>query len=244
MLAFCDLDNTLIYHSKKFHGAGIPVCSYTSGYSSYISLEAADLLRTLPDSVTFVPTTSRSVRSYCEIWFPDVTPKYALVSNGGNLLIDGKADRAWLKETEQLVAGDLQLLRKMAEHLGGRANMVDDLYLMIRNPEEEAVMEYVREAAKEASLIVYDGRKPFVLPVSLEKGVAVQRFKKRFHTGEFTVAAGDSAFDVSMLREVDVSIAPEELKRRLNLGRQCIGINESFAEGVLRKFHEMGCKNV
>ena len=243
MLAFCDLDNTLIFHSKKFHGEGIPVCSYASGASSYISLEAADLLSTLPADITFVPTTSRSIRSYGEIKLPGVMPEYALVSNGGNLLINGKADSAWLKETNQLVAESLHALRKLYENLGENVEMVDNLYLVIRNP-EESVMKRVKEFAREASLVVHDdGRKPSVLPAGLEKGIAVKRFRKRFSANEFTAAAGDSVFDVSMLKEVDVSIAPEELKQQFSLGSQCIGVSEHFAESVLKKFHEMGCEN-
>ena len=63
---------------------------------------------------------------------------------------DGETMKLWggrfTKETNQLVAESLHALRKLYENLGENVEMVDNLYLVIRNPEESVMKLATKEA--------------------------------------------------------------------------------------------------
>ena len=53
-----------------------------------------------PDRISLIPVTSRSVPQFRRLMFPDVFRiQYAIVCNGGKLLLNGREDPEWTEET-------------------------------------------------------------------------------------------------------------------------------------------------
>ena len=55
--------------------------------------------------------------------------------------------------------------------------------------------------------IFHNKEKVYVVPKKLSKGTAVERFREYIKADKI-IAAGDSEFDISMLRAADIRIAP------------------------------------
>lgn len=109
MLFASDLDRTLIY-SKRFveempHQEDITTVEQ-GVFTSYTTKQAAEMLRLISDQVLFVPCTTRIIEQYQRIQFfkNTVVPKYAIVSNGGNLIIDGVLDKNYQQEMSHELA--------------------------------------------------------------------------------------------------------------------------------------------
>ncbi|MBQ3033779.1 MAG: HAD hydrolase family protein, partial [Deferribacterales bacterium] len=68
--------------------------------------------------------------------------------------------------------------------------------------------------------IMYDKRKLYCIPKSMNKGNGIKRFKNKFlNSGCKCVVAGDSEFDVPMLNCADVAIFPEILTDKITAKR-------------------------
>ena len=99
-----DLDNTLIYSYKYDIGKNKrQVELYKENYISYITDKIYNLLLTLRNNALIVPTTTRTIEQYSKIELGIGNFKYALVCNGGVLLIDGKEDLEWYEESKKII---------------------------------------------------------------------------------------------------------------------------------------------
>lgn len=99
-----DLDNTLIYSYKYDIGKNKrQVELYKENYISYITDKIYNLLLTLRNNALIVPTTTRTIEQYSRIELGIGNFKYALVCNGGVLLIDGKEDLEWYEESKKII---------------------------------------------------------------------------------------------------------------------------------------------
>lgn len=94
-----DLDRTLIY-SRRFFTNALPegqcVEIYNGEGISFITREAALALRCLAAGHLVVPTTTRTIAQYERIRLPGGPYRYAITSNGGNILVDGTPDQTWI----------------------------------------------------------------------------------------------------------------------------------------------------
>ena len=88
-----DMDNTLIYSYKHDIGREkINVELYNGREISYITKRTFELLNEIKKRFLIVPTTTRTKQQYERIFLGIGLIKYALVCNGGVLLVDGKPD--------------------------------------------------------------------------------------------------------------------------------------------------------
>ena len=100
-----DLDNTIIYSYK--HDIGMRkrnVEFYQGREISYITEETYRLLQQLKNEMLIVPTTTRTLEQYQRIDLGIGQFPYALVCNGGVLLVDGMRDEAWYQDSLHLVS--------------------------------------------------------------------------------------------------------------------------------------------
>ena len=106
MIAFhTDLDNTLIYSYK--HDIGPQkrnVELYQGREISYITEETYHLLQLVKNEMLIVPTTTRTLEQYQRIDLGIGPFPYALVCNGGVLLVNGVPDEAWYQDSLHLVS--------------------------------------------------------------------------------------------------------------------------------------------
>lgn len=227
-LVVSDLDNTLIYSYKHDIGEDkIPVELYEGRQVSFMTEKSHELLKRVRDKVEFVPLTTRSTQQYERITFDDNwKPHFALTGNGGSLLVDGVEEEAWKKESMRLIApckADLQKAYTIFEEDTNRTldvRWVDGLFLFTKLKEPEQTLQKLKEELGDTELLFYqNGVKVYAVPKVLNKGIALQRLKKRLQP-EYTIAAGDSMFDVEMLAEADEAFFPKALLPLLDQKRE------------------------
>lgn len=226
MIAFhSDMDNTMIFSYKHNIGnAKRCVEIYQGREVSFVTEKTYRLLRELPEEVTLIPTTTRTVEQYRRIDLGLGELKYALVCNGGVLLVNGQEEEAWYRESLEMISecrGELrraeQLLAEDAERCFEVRN-IQNLFLFTKSEKPELSAEKLRAALDLGKMDVFtNGVKVYAVPKKLNKGEAVRRFRRRFCPAR-VIAAGDSEFDLPMLEEADAGFAPEMLGRSYRFG--------------------------
>lgn len=230
---YSDLDNTLIYSYKREIGEEKRCVEVYHGREiSFMSECSYGLLQEVCQKALFVPVTTRSVEQYERIDLGIGVPEYALVCNGGILLVNGQRDRGWYEESRKMVSGCQTELHRAASLLKEDGNVnfeirnVEQLFLFTKSAWPEQTVAYLQQGLAHTQVDVFsNGAKVYVVPKMLTKGTAVRRFRDwRGCSSPFlrqqqkeaihTIAAGDSEFDVPMLQQADVALAPWELYRR------------------------------
>ncbi len=220
ILFTCDLDNTLIHSYKKASDTDICVeCADDGKKLSYMTPDAYSGLDEIDklENLCIVPLTTRSIEQYQRIHlFKDRYPKYALTSNGGNLLIDNVISEEWHSESVELIKECIPELKKAIEILKAddkiqfEPRFVDELFVYTKSDEPEKTAENMREKLDlEVVSVFTNNLKVYAMPKILSKGTAVKRFRKKFGF-EFTISAGDSDFDLPMLEYTDISFYPSK----------------------------------
>jgi len=224
-----DLDRTLIY-SRRFFDSTPPADHCVEIYRhepiSYMTPGAAELLRRLASRQIVVPTTTRTIAQYTRITLPGAPYRYAITSNGGNLLVDGTPDSQWARTVAaRIQAGGLPL----PDIVAALQSRIDDGWVhSLRTAEELFCYLVVDEAALPTEFLAdwqqwcaprgwtvsRQGRKIYTVPQSLCKAVAVAALHQRLvETGELPpeapiLAAGDGALDAAMLEIAAAAIRP------------------------------------
>lgn len=216
-----DMDRTMIF-SHRFITEYPPVGSYSiaevnsSGkVISYISDKVEDRLQELKDNsnVMIVPVTTRSMEEYNRINLGFI-PKYAITSNGGTVLENGKLMQEWedylkdkIDKLELMSCGmDLEDL----ESVDRDSKVIDGKYVFtktrdIKKFDEEISMLIIKYTNLN---IVRQKDKVYAIPKSFSKAIALRWLQLRFGC-DTLVASGDSELDLPMLTIADYAIIPE-----------------------------------
>ena len=244
-LIFSDIDGTLIFSAAKKRPEDI-VCEYKDGVEiSCITLRQAELF---PKLSGVIPVTTRSIEQYLRISFPSgFSPKYALVDNGGTLLINGKPEREWTENSLGIVekcAAELDSCRRAMEndvHRSFEIRLVDGMFLFTKSDSPEQSLELLKAAAGERVECFAVGAKVYAIPAEINKGSAAKRLRERLSPGSTTVCAGDSAMDISLLRTADTAVFPEDLGALVDTQNRVIFPREWFCEQVTEYFGKILC---
>lgn len=218
ILFHSDLDNTLIYSHRHDIGPDkICVEIYQNREVSFITKEAMEILRRIQPSLVFVPTTTRTIEQYSRIRFDMSTPKYALVCNGGILLIDGRMDDRWYAQSMNLISQAREELETSIELLKKDENRyfeikyIEKLFVFTKSGEPKKTMNRLRSRLDNNQVdVLCNKEKVYVIPKELSKGKGIIRLKEMLHP-EKVITAGDSLFDISMLRASDLGLCPQGL---------------------------------
>ncbi|MEY8428782.1 HAD hydrolase family protein [Lachnospiraceae bacterium 46-15] len=239
---FSDLDNTLIFSYKHDIGEDKRCVEIYQGREvSYITERTYGLLKYAASRLLFVPVTTRTEEQYRRIEMGVGIPPYALVCNGGVLLIDGQEDAGWYRESVEMTADCRDELEKAAEILEMDKNRILEvrnirkLFLFTKSECPEESVDRLKEKLDMSQMDVFrNGVKVYALPKALNKGAALRRLRERIKP-EQAIAAGDSGFDLPMLAEADVGIAPQVLGKCYKLeGRiQLMEPDRVFSERLL-----------
>ena len=218
MIAFhTDLDNTLIYSYK--HDIGPQkrnVELYQGREISYITEETYHLLQLVKNEMLIVPTTTRTLEQYQRIDLGIGPFPYALVCNGGVLLVNGVPDEAWYQDSLHLVSDSREEMNLAME-------------LLEREPRRKFELRYI-----EKLFIFTNGEKVYVVPQTLNKGTAVDRLREKLKP-EFVIAAGDSTFDIPMLSTADRGLVPSGFTQKYEIPK---------TSGARKKIDEMTSKKI
>lgn len=250
-LFISDLDNTMIYSYKKDIGIDKVLVETKDGKAlSYMTRKSYELLSNVREQYCFVPTTTRSLEQYFRICLNDKwIPQYALVSNGGNLLYNNKIDQNWYANSLKLINNAQEELFKAIEvlsrdkHVVFEVRKVDGLFVFTKSNDINYSIQSLKEILNLEVVDVFNnGSKVYVLPKSLNKGMALNRIKEL--TGiEYVVCAGDSEFDIPMLVESNLAFIPQDLHNELMMKKTnkiIVGSNEIFSDVILNNL----CYNV
>ncbi|MGV9614594.1 HAD family hydrolase [Nocardia xishanensis] len=229
-LVATDLDRTMIYSRNAFSTAAeVPtVCvEHLEGAPlSFMTTAAALRMQTLTEPAAVIPTTTRTIKQFNRIQLPGAPWRYAITSNGGNILVDGVPDMRWRIDIDVKVRQSGATLSEVSAELRARIDdswvtkfrVADHLfcYLVVK---PKAVPDgflaewddWCRERGWSAS---QQGRKIYTMPQTVCKSIAVAEVRRRLmESGELadaakTFAAGDGALDAEMLRAADSAIRP------------------------------------
>ena len=209
----CDLDSTVIYSSNKLCDKDkVNVEIYQGREISFLTPKTKENLKLINKKILFVPTTTRTEEQFKRVKLDIGNIKYALVSNGGILLEDGKVDEKWYEESLKLVEysqGELKKAVDILTHDPERCFDVrypDNLFVFTKSNDCKTLKEKIEKELNLDIVDVYEnGIKVYVVPKKLRKSNAVERFAKKIKA-EKIIAAGDSDFDAEMASIADIGI--------------------------------------
>ncbi|MFB9276563.1 hydrolase [Cohnella cellulosilytica] len=225
MIFACDLDQTLIYSRRSMGPVGeselVPVEKYEGEDLSFMTRAAYSRLRELSLELDFVPTTTRIYEQYERIHglTDGIRVRYAIVSNGGRVLVDGRTDAGWdgmIREAVRLTAAPGEEAKALFDRLADprwvlKERYCDGLFYAVVVDRDGVPDGWMEELTGELAGLGWNcslqGRKMYLVPDPVSKGAAV-RYVKELAGASFVFAAGDSLLDESMLRIADAAMAP------------------------------------
>lgn len=243
-----DLDNTLIFSYKHDIGKDkINVELYQGREISFLTQKTYENLKKIKEIALIVPTSTRSIEQYNRINLHIGDIPYALVCNGGILLTDGKKDSSWYQTSLDLIRESLPALKAARHFLETdirrkfELRFIEDLFLFTKCDQPGLVVEDLKKVLDTSLADVFHNQeKVYVVPRKLSKGNALERFQKYVKAGKI-IAAGDSEFDISMLRAADTGIAPHGFRQKFSLNFQLIEMSGSkiFSDEATEKILEL-----
>ena len=227
MIFASDLDQTLIYSPKSFRLLPelMPAVSSIEIYDgreiSFMADHAITKLKKIASQSTFVPVTTRTIDQYRRIslFHEIITPVYGVVSNGGNIIVNGVVDPAWQKQVainmtqmclcaEDMLAGFNEICH---ESWAGPMRMADGLFYYCVVEREKVPLKDIESfalwAEQQQWSVSLQGRKLYIVPQVVNKGAAVAYIRNLLQE-KLVVAAGDSLLDLCMLEQADYAISP------------------------------------
>ncbi len=236
VLVCADLDRTLIYSPSALGLTGadetaprlLCVEVYRSQPLSFITERAGRLIRRLAREAVLVPTTTRTPEQLARVHLPGLDPgdptatggpRYAIASNGGQLLVDGVPDPDWAGQVAARVGECAAVPEVFAyfDKVSGpfvhSLRVAGDLfvYAVVDRAALPPTWEsQLREfCAARGWGVSVQGRKVYAVPLPLTKQSAMREVASR--TGaDLTLAAGDSLLDRELLEAADAAVRPVE----------------------------------
>ena len=226
-LVACDLDRTLIYSSRAFWletiDADAPPIVVAEVYNgvpiSYMTRAAERLLLDLAATTTFVPVTTRTVAQYSRVQLPGPVPRFAITTNGGTILVDGRPDADWAHSLQTRLsaqAAPLAEVRSLLENPAAaawivRVHTAEELFTYAIIDREAMPAEWIAALHVQGLALGWSvsvqGRKLYCVPEAVNKSAAVAEVRRRLGAPTL-LAAGDSLLDQRMLEEADFAFRP------------------------------------
>ncbi|MGD9517230.1 HAD family hydrolase, partial [Mycolicibacterium sp.] len=200
ILVASDLDRTMIFSEAA---AAMPtpgvhdlVCveHFRDQPLSYMTRAATGLLREVTDAALFVPTTTRTVEQYRRITLPGGPHRYAITSNGGNILVDSRPDEHWRAVVELRISDSGAPLDHVTGELSRRIDaswvhnfrVAEELFCYLVVDLAAVPVAFVDEWTQWANdrnwAVSVQGRKIYTVPVALCKSAAVAHLRSRLET--------------------------------------------------------------
>lgn len=244
---YTDIDNTIIYSYQRDIGRDkICVEIYEGREISFITRRTASLLSDISAHMLLIPVTTRTIEQYHRIKLPVSVPPYALVCNGGVLLIEGTECREWYRDSMELAAGcqsDMRVAEKMLfsdPDVDFEVRNIKGLFLFTKSVKPQETAKRLKAGLDSRRTDVFqNGKKVYVVPKRMNKGLAVRRLQKKLREDGIIsessriIAAGDSEFDIPMLAAADMAVAPPALARSAEFPAGTVVMRE---DGIFSEF--------
>ena len=255
-LVACDLDRTLIYSAAALGLAGttsdgtgpqpprLVVAEMDGGFPrTYLTRGAEAALREIDRLAVLVPTTTRTYAQYSRVRVTDGVPAYAVVLNGGQIVVDGRVDEDWSRQVQAGLAAACAPTDEVAEHVWKVFDprwttwlrVADDMFCYAVVDREEMPAGFVAELGgwcEERNWAVsLQGRKVYAVPRPLTKSSALAEIAQRTGARRL-LAAGDSLLDADMLEAAQFGVRPAH-GELFDLGWSLPHVAVTEAAGVL-----------
>ncbi len=249
-ILFSDLDNTLIYSRRRKITKPKLVIEYFEGHEqSFMTKYTYDFL-TNADWLRLVPVTTRTEKQFKRIEFSDrFGIKYAIVCNGGKLLVNGKEDEKWKYETYELTRDSMDALDDGFERLSSFCTNetvhrpVDYMcYVKCSDPVKthKYIMQYADLSKVDVHLV---GKKLYLIAPEITKGNAIKRFM-RDRQQDAVIVAGDGMLDVSMLNVADYAFPGPDIFDMIPKDIRCSVEEEILSDGICKNIKNMKKKGI
>lgn len=217
MIFASDLDNTIIHSYKKAFDDEICVEWKDEKKLSYMSKFSYNALQEISKKIEFIPITTRAVEQYkrLKLFKENNFPRFALTSNGGILIENNKVNTNWFNESKKMISESINELNECIDILKEDKNIcfevrfVDEMFVFSKtNNLEESIKNIIKNINLKYSSVFNNGSKIYVIPDILNKGTALLRIKK-YLNADYVICAGDSNFDIPMLKVSDNIFIPD-----------------------------------
>lgn len=227
MIFASDLDQTLIFSYnflKRYPAVDTAIKNIEKNEGkeiSFIPQIVIKLLQELAGKLLFVPVTTRSIEQYRRIsLFSEMfIPEYAVVSNGGNIIVNNQIDKAWNEKIKKKLANEcmessliLEAFNELRnEEWVKRIRYIDDLFFYCIVEKElipwDELCSFEKWLNEQNWNISLQSRKLIFTPSVVNKWDAVEYIKNQTNRKK-VFAAGDSKLDLAILEKADFSICP------------------------------------
>ena len=228
MIFASDLDQTLIYSPKSFRllpeepmPAVTSIEIYEGREISFMADDTIERLEEIARRSFFVPVTTRTIDQYQRIslFHQKIKPTYAVVSNGGNLIINGVVDKAWQgiidMKMNQLCLNTEDMRANLQElchpSWAGSIRMADGLFYYCVIERDKVPLSEIENfslwAQSQQWNVSLQGRKLYIVPQVVNKWSGVAYIQELLQE-KIVVAAGDSLLDLCMLKQANYGIVP------------------------------------
>lgn len=226
---FADLDGTTIYSRRRLgEVTDVVPAEFDNGQPiAWMTATAARQLVALRSRVEFVPTTTRTKHQFDRVALPGGPTRYAIIANGGRILVDGVEDTGWTDRMldtdlwdfapvddvaarlERLVAGEPWVRRVLG--IDGFVTVVSGIG---QTPPPAWFLAAAQEIADTSGYRLYpQGPKTFLIPAHVSKEHAASEIADRLAVAggsdsPVTFAAGDHFIDAGVMLWADAAIQP------------------------------------
>ncbi|WP_067567764.1 HAD family hydrolase [Nocardia acidivorans] len=220
----------MIYSRNAFGADPNPpaVCveHYQGAPLSYMTIAAVESLRTLARTAAVIPTTTRTIKQFKRIGLPGAPWRYAVTTNGGNILHNGIPDTRWRSTLDARVrtssatlsAVNAELLTRIEDSWAKKFRVADHLFCYLVVDLDHLPADFLAEwdawCRPRGWSASQQGRKIYTMPDAVCKSRAVAEVRRRLElSGDLDdsarlFAAGDGALDAEMLRAAHSAIRP------------------------------------
>lgn len=223
MIFFSDLDNTLIFgkrwtlNSNKNSIVGVEIKNESE--IAYMTNKGYELLKELSQNIYFIPTTARTIEQYkrIHIFKKSIKVRYAIMTNGGNILIDGDIDKTWQQKMNKKIKnsinqdeGKKNVIKIIGIEKIKNLKTADNIYFyaVLKQALSEDVINELKEYFNPREISVKNvGNKVYFIPFGIDKYKACAYLTDLIGENHY-FSAGDSIMDENMLLNSELGFIP------------------------------------
>ncbi|MEH7418197.1 hypothetical protein V7266_23290 [Neobacillus drentensis] len=269
MIFASDLDRTLIYSKRAIEEFGVPeglvltqVEPRDGSWGAFMTESSYNLLKELSSQNLFVPVTTRTIEQFSRIviFAQDIKCKYAITSNGANILYYGLPMKEWSEQTRNRLkiesvsqAELLSILERENVYLDGERKQAEEwfFYYLLNCLPSEADRKSIKDlAANLGWRISLQGRKLYFIPQAISKGNALN-FICQLEGVKTVAGAGDSILDWDFLKNCQHRFVPNHGELAKHLAYVSGGCNSILTinkgvragEEIIQHFYQLAHTN-
>jgi hydroxymethylpyrimidine pyrophosphatase-like HAD family hydrolase len=261
MIFASDLDRTLVYSKRAIEDLGEfdpsllkPIEKKDGNWVAFMTESSFSTLKELSLTSLFVPVTTRTTEQFNRfiIFKEDIPLRYAITSNGANILFKGKPMKDWSAHIMNRMQAEsvtqeelLAILQREGFQFDGQIKQAENLffYFILNSlPPADGRKAINDLAVSYGWRTSIQGRKLYFIPCAISKGTALEYISER-EGMEVIAGAGDSILDWDFLKNCQYRFVPAhgELARVSGTSNYTLTKHHGVAAGeeILQEFKKL-----